>query len=112
MVPDPAMSYLTARVVGDPGGAFVRTVLINAGERNGVETGQAAITGDGLAGRVAEVGHRSARILLLTDINSRVPVAVGTARARPALAGDTSTAPALHHLVPPAHLQYAPRVAH
>src|SRR3546814_3613929 len=53
-------------------GAFVRTVLINAGERNGVEKGQAAITGDGLTGRIAEVGQRSARVLLLTDINSRV----------------------------------------
>src|SRR3546814_8892721 len=59
MVPDPAIDYVTARVVGDPGGAFVRTVLINAGESNGVEKGQAAITGDGLAGRVADVGQRS-----------------------------------------------------
>src|SRR3546814_4703357 len=85
MVPDPAIDYVTARVVGDPGGAFVRTVLINAGERNGVEKGQAAITGDGLAGRVAEVGQRSARILLLTAINSRVPVVVGTASDRAVL---------------------------
>ena len=43
MVSDPSLSYITVRVVGDPGGAFVRTVLINAGERNGVEKGQAAI---------------------------------------------------------------------
>ncbi len=53
MVPDPAMSYITARVVGDPGGAFVRTVLINAGERNGVEKGQAAVTADGVRGEPA-----------------------------------------------------------
>ncbi|HEY9536362.1 MAG TPA: rod shape-determining protein MreC [Kiloniellaceae bacterium] len=105
MVPDPAMSYLTARVVGDPGGAFVRTVLINAGERNGVEKGQAAITGDGLAGRIAEVGQRSARVLLLTDINSRVPVVVGEARDRAVLAGDNSNAPELLYLGPTAKVQ-------
>lgn len=105
MVPDPAMNYITARVVGDPGGAFVRTVLINAGERNGVEKGQAAITGDGLAGRVAEVGLRSARVLLLTDINSRVPVVVGAARDRAVLAGDNSNAPELLYLGPTAKVQ-------
>lgn len=105
MVPDPAMNYITARVVGDPGGAFVRTVLINAGDRNGVEKGQAAITGDGLAGRVAEVGQRSARVLLLTDINSRVPVIVGPARDRAVLAGDNSNMPELLYLGPTAKVQ-------
>lgn len=110
MVPDPAMSYVTARVVGDPGGAFVRTVLINAGERNGVEKGQAAITADGLAGRIAEVGKRSARVLLLTDINSRVPVVVGDARDRGVLAGDNTNAPELLYLGPTAKVQVGDRV--
>lgn len=110
MVPDPAMSYITTRVVGDPGGAFVRTVLINAGERNGVEKGQAAITGEGLAGRVAEVGQRSARVLLLTDINSRVPVVVGTARDRAVMAGDNSNAPELLYLGPTAKVKIGDRV--
>jgi rod shape-determining protein MreC len=110
MVPDPAMRYITTRVVGDPGGAFVRTVLINAGERNGVEKGQAAITGEGLAGRVAEVGQRSARILLLTDINSRVPVIVGTARDRAVMAGDNSNAPELLYLGPTAKVKVGDRV--
>lgn len=110
MVPDPAMRYITTRVVGDPGGAFVRTVLINAGERNGVEKGQAAITGEGLAGRIAEVGQRSARVLLLTDINSRVPVVVGTARDRAVMAGDNSNAPELLYLGPTAKVKVGDRV--
>lgn len=110
MVPDPAMSYVTARVVGDPGGAFVRTVLINAGAHNGVEKGQAAVTGDGLAGRIAEVGQRSARVLLLTDINSRVPVVVGTGRDRAVLAGDNTNAPELLYLGPTAKVQVGDHV--
>src|SRR3546814_20185821 len=77
MVPDPAMSYLTARVVADPAGAFVRTVLINAGARTGVAKVQAAITGDGLSGRISAVGQRSARALLLTVITRHVPALVG-----------------------------------
>ncbi|MPZ08944.1 MAG: rod shape-determining protein MreC [Kiloniellaceae bacterium] len=110
MVPDPKMSYVTARVVGDPGGAFVRTVLINAGERNGVAKGQAAVTGNGLAGRIAEVGQRSARVLLLTDINSRVPVVVGAGRDRAVLAGDNTNAPQLLYLGPTAKIQVGDQV--
>ena len=110
MVPDPKLSYVTARVVGDPGGAFVRTVLINAGERNGVAKGQAAVTGNGLAGRIAEVGQRSARVLLLTDINSRVPVVVGAGRDRAVLAGDNTNAPQLLYLGPTAKIQVGDQV--
>lgn len=105
MVPDARQSFITARVVGDPGGAFVRTVLINAGGRNGVQKGQAAVTDAGLAGRVAEVGLRSARVLLLTDINSRVPVVVGDGRDRAVLAGDNTNAPGLLYLGPTASVQ-------
>ena len=111
MVPDPGMRHITARVVGDPGGAFVRSVLINAGERNGVEKGQAATTGAGLAGRVAEVGLRSARVLLVTDINSRIPVAVGDGRERAVLAGDNTNAPQLLYLGPTAQLQVGDQVS-
>jgi rod shape-determining protein MreC len=110
MVPDPALNYVTARVVGDPGGTFVRTVLINAGARDGIAKGQAAVTGDGLAGRIAEVGQRSARVLLLTDINSRVPVLVGDARDRAVLAGDNSNTPGLLYLGPTAKVQVGDRV--
>lgn len=97
---EPGKRFVTARVIGDPGGVFVRSVLINAGDRDGLAKGQAAITSDGLAGRVAEVGQRSARVLLLTDINSRVPVVVGAARDRAILAGDNTNQPKLQFLTP------------
>lgn len=95
---EPGMRFVTARVIGDLGGAFVRSVLVNAGSRDGLAKGQAALTGDGLAGRVAEVGLRSARVLLLSDINSRVPIVVGAARDRAILAGDNTNQPKLLYL--------------
>jgi rod shape-determining protein MreC len=93
--PDPRAKYIAARVIGDSGGAFVRSMLINAGRRDGLAKGQAAMTGHGLAGRVTAVGLRSARILLITDINSRVPVIVQASRDRAILAGDNSRLPRL-----------------
>ncbi|HXV26284.1 MAG TPA: rod shape-determining protein MreC [Alphaproteobacteria bacterium] len=92
--------YVTTRIIGDNGGAFVRTVLVSSGAREGVRKNQAAIAGEGLAGRVIEVGERAARVLLLTDINSRVPVALENSRVRAVLAGDNGPMPQLVHLPP------------
>ena len=100
MAPDRRARFVTARVVGDQGGAFARSVLVNAGDRDGVVKGQAAITSEGVAGRVVEVGVRSARVLLVTDINSRIPVLVGEGRDRAILAGDNTNQPRLRYLAP------------
>ena len=59
----PESRYVTARVIGDTGGAFVHSVILNAGADAGVLRGQAAVTGVGLVGRVTHVGSRSARVL-------------------------------------------------
>ncbi len=97
-VPDPDPSFITARVIADTGGAFAHSLILNAGSRDGVTKGQAAVTGEGLVGRVAGVGSRSARILLITDLNSRIPVFAGPDRTRAILAGNNSDQPKLVHL--------------
>ena len=74
LVDDPHPAFITARVIGDAGGAFVRTVLLNAGTDDGVRVGQAAVNAEGLVGRVVEAGRRRTGILLLPDRNSRIPV--------------------------------------
>jgi rod shape-determining protein MreC len=98
LTPEPSISYVTARVIASSGGAFVRSFMVDAGRENGVARGQAAITGDGLVGRVSEAGTRAARILLITDLNSRVPVIVQGSRQRAVLAGDNSERPSLRYL--------------
>ncbi len=92
---DQPPTVVTARVVADAGGPFVQTVLVNAGAEQGVAKGMAAVNERGLVGRVIEVGRRSARILLLTDFNSRVPVMVEPSRDQAILAGDNSREPGL-----------------
>src|SRR5438105_3505254 len=86
---------MPARVIANSGGAYVRTVMIDAGSGNGLARGQAVISGEGLVGRLTEVGVRAARVLLITDLNSRVPVVVESSRATAVLAGDNSDRPRL-----------------
>ena len=111
LVPDPAISFVTARAIGDSGGAYARNVIVNAGRDNGVARGQAAMTGVGLVGRVAEVGSRAARILLITDLNSRVPVVVDGTRQRAILAGDNSARPSLRYVDSGGTIRIGDRIA-
>jgi len=99
-LPDPDSAFITARVIGDTGGAFVHSMLLNVGTKDGVRKGQAVIAGENLVGRIAEVGDRSARILLLTDINSHIPVVVESSRAKAILSGDNSDRARLNYLAP------------
>ncbi|MDA1098598.1 MAG: rod shape-determining protein MreC [Proteobacteria bacterium] len=107
---DPAPHFISARVIGDTSGLFVQSALLNAGRRDGVERGQAVTTGQGLAGRVVEVGQHSARLLLLTDLNSRVPVTIEHSRHRAILAGDNSARPRLTFLAANAKVNPGERV--
>jgi rod shape-determining protein MreC len=86
----PEASFITARIVGDSVSAYVRGALLNVGRQAGVAPGQAVVTGEGLAGRIAEVGEHSARVLFVTDVNSRLPVQIERTRERAILAGDNS----------------------
>ena len=69
----------TARIVGVGGGAFERSVIINAGARHGLVRNAAVINDNGLVGRVVDTGLLTSRVLLITDLNSRVPVRIGAA---------------------------------
>ncbi len=110
IVPDPESRYITARVIADSGGPFVRTVLVNVGTSNNVQKGQAAISGEGLIGRVVSTGSRSARILLLTDLNSRIPVVVETTRDKAILAGNNTLYPKLEFVSADARINVGDRI--
>lgn len=109
-VPAPETKYVSARVIADTGGSFVRTILVNAGRRDGVRSGLPVVVGEGMIGRVVETGERAARILLVNDLNSRIPVAVGPDRERAVLAGDNSSRPKIIYLAANSDIQIGARV--
>ena len=109
-VPERGASFAAARVIGDSGGVFVRSVLINGGIVDGIQKGDAVVNGDGLIGRVAESGRRSGRVLLLSDLNSRIPIVGEKSRVRAILAGDNSPLPRLDFLPPNAGLEVGDRI--
>ena len=94
-MPDPATSYVTARVVADAGGVYARAVLLSLGPHHGIRKGEIALDERGLVGRVTEVGARTARVLLITDLNSRIPVMLEYSHAHAILVGTNGPRPRL-----------------
>src|SRR6201995_3806009 len=94
-IPDPDVSFVTARVVADAGGVYAKAVLLSIGPNHGIRKGEIALDERGLVGRITEVGSRTARVLLITDLNSRIPVIMETSRAHAILVGTNGTRPRL-----------------
>ena len=94
-LPEAAPGYVTGRVVADAGGIYARSVLLAAGPNHGIVRGEVALDDRGLVGRVTEVGARSVRVLLLTDLNSRIPVTLERSRGRAIMAGTNGAYPRL-----------------
>jgi rod shape-determining protein MreC len=77
-MPMAAPAFTTAPVVADSGGVYARSVLLAVTPPHRITKGEIALDDRGVVGRVTEVGARSARVLLITDINSRIPVVLAS----------------------------------
>ncbi len=103
-IPRPAPEFFTAPVVADLGGVYARSVLVATSPDDGVTpqdtVGAIAMDGRGIAGRVVEAGSRSARVLLITDLNSRVPVGLGVHGSPALMAGTNGPDPQLLYWSP------------
>lgn len=86
---------IAARAVSENNGPFVRSTLINAGGKKGIEKGYAVMTVDGLLGHVVRVGANSSRVLRLEDLNSRISVMSVRSQSRAIMTGDNSRRPKL-----------------
>src|SRR5512134_1719491 len=87
---EPALHFASGNVIADARGPFLQSALINLGRDQGVRVGYAVINGDGLVGRTIEAGSSVTRILLINDLNSRIPVLVGQGGIRAIATGDNS----------------------
>lgn len=94
-IPNQAPSFVTVPVVADAGGVYAKAVLLAVGPHHKVHRGAIALDETGLVGRVTDVGARTARVLLITDMNSRIPVILEHSHARALLVGTNGPYPRL-----------------
>jgi len=97
-VPDPALSSSVARVIGRASHPFLQTMILDAGKADGVKPGQAVADQRGMIGRVFLTGERTSWVILLTDLNSRIPVSIEPNTDQAIMAGDNSPMPVIETL--------------
>lgn len=107
---DPALTSVTGMVMVDSGSAFRQSVLLNVGGRDGIVEGWATMDGLGLVGRIAGVGQRTSRVVLLSDPSSRIPVTVQPSGERALLTGDNTALPFLDFIEAPDNVRPGDRV--
>jgi len=69
-------SQVYAKVLSDKNSPFLRSIVINKGSKNGVKMGMIVYDDIFLIGKVVEVNFITSRVLLISDINSKVPVTI------------------------------------
>lgn len=90
-IKDGTVTTITAsRIVSDSNSPFFKSMLINSGTNDGIKKGHAVVNEEGVIGRTINVAPNSSRVLLLNDINSRIPVKFANSGVNVILSGDNS----------------------
>ena len=77
-----------AKVLIDRNSPFLRSVVLNKGSKNNIKLGMAVLDGEYLIGKVVEVNFFTSRVLLLSDINSKIPVSISPNDVQAIMSGD------------------------
>lgn len=88
----PKVDFVTVKVVAEENSAFAHSMVAYIGDAK-IKKGQVALSDKGVVGRVDKFGNNYAKIILVTDINSKIPVMVEDTRVRGILSGDNTNTP-------------------
>ena len=89
---------IIAKVLLDKDSPYLQSVIINKGSKAGVLKGMPVLDNANLVGRVVETNYMSSRVLLLNDLNSRVPVTLDKDGTQAILKGNGGSEPILEYL--------------
>ena len=78
---------ITARVILDQRSPFLKSILINKGTNSGITKGMTVFSNDYLMGIIIETNYLTSRVLLLTDLNSKLPVVIAGSNTNAILEG-------------------------
>ena len=97
---DKTTSYSTvgAKIMLDKNSPYLNSVVINKGSNVGIKLGMPVLNKGNLVGRIVEVNYISSRILLLNDLNSKIPAVISPSGEQAILSGIGQKNPTLEYL--------------
>ena len=79
---------ILAKVIVDHDSPFSKTLIINKGSKDGLKIGTNIYDENYLIGRVIETNFKTSRVLLLSDLNSNVPISISPGDVQAIVVGD------------------------
>ena len=91
-------NLLSARVMIDKQSPYLNSFIINIGSNKNIKNGMAVLDGKNFTGRIVDVNFFSSRVLLVSDLNSRIPVLTEPITQHAILNGHGTSEPTLEYL--------------
>ena len=77
---------------------YLNSFIINSGSNKEIKNGMAVLDGKNFVGRIVDVNFFSSRVLLVTDLNSKIPVSIEPSGHQAILSGRGTKEPTLEYL--------------
>ncbi len=78
---------LVAKVLIDKNSPFLKSIIVNKGSKDNVKLGMAVLDGNYLVGKIVEVNFSTSRALIISDLNSKIPVSIEPGNIQSILSG-------------------------
>ena len=91
-------NLVSARVILDKQSPYLNSFIINSGSNRKIKNGMAVLDGKNFVGRIVDVNFFSSRVLLVTDLNSKIPVIIEPSGYHAILSGHGKSEPSLEYL--------------
>ena len=91
-------NFVSARIMLDKQSPYLNSFVINVGSNKGIKNGMAALDGKNFIGRIVDVNFFSSRVLLVSDLNSKIPILSEPSAYHAILSGHGTSEPTLEYL--------------
>ena len=91
-------NFVSARIMLDKQSPYLNSFVINVGSNKGIKNGMAALDGKNFIGRIVDVNFFSSRVLLVSDLNSKIPILSEPSANHAILSGRGTSEPTLEYL--------------
>ena len=100
----------SARVMLDKQSPYLNSFIINIGSNKDIKNGMAVLDGEHFIGRIVDVNFFSSRVLLVSDLNSKISVIVEPSSYHAILSGHGKNEPTLEYLPEKHNIQNGDKV--
>ena len=92
------VNLISSRVILDKQSPYLNSFIINSGTNKKIKKGMAVLDGKNFIGRIVDVNFFSSRVLLISDLNSKIPVIIEPSGTHAILSGTGKQRPTLEYL--------------